>query len=82
MFIYVFGAGGVLPGDASYKDFARQLLGNPNPSAAIHAWPMQHAVAATLLWSIGLLIIFAPWPPSSTGAAPPANPEHSLPNPA
>lgn len=39
---------------------ARQLLGNPNPSAAIHAWPMQHPVYATLAWSIGLLIIFAP----------------------
>jgi ABC-2 type transport system permease protein len=39
---------------------ARQLLGNPNPSASIQAWPMQHPVYATLIWSIGLLIIFAP----------------------
>jgi ABC-2 type transport system permease protein len=39
---------------------ARRLLGNPNPSAAIHAWPMQHPVYTTLIWSIGLLIIFAP----------------------
>lgn len=39
---------------------ARELLGNPNPSASIHAWPMQHPVYATLAWSIGLLIIFVP----------------------
>ena len=38
----------------------RQLFGNPNPSANIHAWPMQHPVAASLLWSITLLAIFAP----------------------
>ena len=31
-----------------------------NPSAAIHAWPMQHPVAASLLWSVALLVIFAP----------------------
>ncbi len=24
---------------------ARRLFGNPNPSASIHAWPMQHPVA-------------------------------------
>jgi ABC-2 type transport system permease protein len=39
---------------------ARQLWGNPNPSATIHAWPMQHPVAASLLWSVALLVIFAP----------------------
>src|SRR5215470_1284346 len=39
---------------------ARHLFGNPNPSAAIHAWPMQHPVAASLLWSVALLVIFAP----------------------
>jgi ABC-2 type transport system permease protein len=38
----------------------RQLFANPNPSAAIHAWPMQHPIAASLLWSIGLLVVFAP----------------------
>jgi ABC-2 type transport system permease protein len=38
----------------------RQLFGNPNPSANIHAWPMQHPVAASLLWSIALLATFAP----------------------
>jgi ABC-2 type transport system permease protein len=39
---------------------ARQLWGNPNPSATIHAWPMQHPVAASLLWSVALLVICVP----------------------
>jgi ABC-2 type transport system permease protein len=39
---------------------ARQLLGNPNPSASIHAWPMQHPVEASLAWSVGLLLVLAP----------------------
>jgi ABC transporter DrrB family efflux protein len=39
---------------------ARQLFGNPNPSMLVHAWPMQHPIAASLLWSIALLVIFAP----------------------
>jgi ABC-2 type transport system permease protein len=39
---------------------ARQLFGNPNPSAAIHSWPMQHPVTASLLWSLALFVVFAP----------------------
>jgi ABC transporter DrrB family efflux protein len=39
---------------------ARALFGNPNPSASIHAWPMQHPVAASLLWSVALIAVFAP----------------------
>ena len=39
---------------------ARQLFENPNPSASIDAWPMQHPVLASLLWSVGLLAVFAP----------------------
>jgi len=39
---------------------ARQLFGNPNPSAMIHAWPMEHPVLASLLWSGVLLLVFAP----------------------
>ena len=39
---------------------ARQLFGNPNPSATIHAWPMQHPVVASLLWSLAMLAVFAP----------------------
>jgi ABC-type polysaccharide/polyol phosphate export permease len=38
----------------------RQLFANPNPSATVRAWPMQHAIATSLLWSIGLLAVFAP----------------------
>jgi ABC-type multidrug transport system permease subunit len=39
---------------------ARHLRGNPNPSATIHAWLMQHPVAASLLCSVALLVTFAP----------------------
>jgi hypothetical protein len=39
---------------------ARDLFGNPNPSASIHAWPMQHPVLASLCWSVALLALFAP----------------------
>jgi ABC-2 type transport system permease protein len=39
---------------------ARELFGNPNPSAAINAWPMQHPVAASLLWSAAILAVCAP----------------------
>jgi ABC-2 type transport system permease protein len=38
----------------------RHLWRNPNPSAAVHAWPMQHPVLAALLWSAGILIVFVP----------------------
>jgi ABC transporter DrrB family efflux protein len=39
---------------------ARQLFGNPNPSASIDAWPMQHPVLTSLAWSLALLALFAP----------------------
>jgi ABC transporter DrrB family efflux protein len=39
---------------------ARHLWGNPNPSAALHAWPMQHPVAAAVLWSALVLAVAAP----------------------
>lgn len=39
---------------------ARELFGNPNPSAAINAWPMQHPVAASLLWSTAIIAVCAP----------------------
>jgi ABC transporter DrrB family efflux protein len=39
---------------------ARQLFGNPNPSAAIHVWPMQHPILTSLAWSAGMLVVFAP----------------------
>jgi ABC-2 type transport system permease protein len=39
---------------------ARHLFGNPNPSASIHAWPLQHPVVASLGWSALLLAVFVP----------------------
>ncbi|WP_018640006.1 ABC transporter permease [Parafrankia elaeagni] len=38
----------------------RELFGNPNPSAASDAWPMQHPVVAALLWSAAILAVTAP----------------------
>ena len=38
----------------------RHLFGNPNPASTIHAWPMQHPELATVVWSIGLIAVFAP----------------------
>lgn len=38
----------------------RELFGNPNPTARIDAWPMQHPVLASFLWSVGLIAVFAP----------------------
>ncbi len=39
---------------------ARQLWGNPNPSASIGAWPMRHPVEASLAWSVLILAAAAP----------------------
>jgi ABC transporter DrrB family efflux protein len=36
------------------------LWGNPNPSATIQAWPMQHPVEAALIWSVVILAVAAP----------------------
>jgi ABC transporter DrrB family efflux protein len=38
----------------------RHLWGNPNPSSAVHAWPMQHPVEASLIWSVLILAVAAP----------------------
>jgi ABC-2 type transport system permease protein len=38
----------------------RDLFGSPNPAAAVPAWPMQHPELTVLLWSVGLLAVFAP----------------------
>jgi ABC transporter DrrB family efflux protein len=38
----------------------RDLWDNPNPSATIHAWPMQHPVEASLIWSVVILALAAP----------------------
>jgi len=39
---------------------ARHLWGNPNPSATINAWPMQHPVLAAVAWSAFILVVAAP----------------------
>jgi len=39
---------------------AAQLWQNPNPSASITAWPMQHPIEASLAWSVLILAIAAP----------------------
>ena len=38
----------------------RKLFGNPNPAAAVHAWPMQHPELAVVCWSAAMLVVFAP----------------------
>ena len=38
----------------------RRLFGNPDPSALVQAWPMQHPELATLLWSGLALVVFVP----------------------
>lgn len=38
----------------------RQLFSNPDPSIAIHSWPMQHPIVASLVWSSGFTAVFAP----------------------
>jgi ABC-2 type transport system permease protein len=35
----------------------RSLFGNPNPSSTVGAWPMQHPVAAALVWSVAILLV-------------------------
>jgi ABC-2 type transport system permease protein len=37
----------------------RDLFGNPGAALTSAAWPLQHAVLATLLWAGGLTVIFA-----------------------
>ena len=38
----------------------RQLFGNPNPAATVHAWPAQHPELAVVGWAAAMLVIFAP----------------------
>ncbi len=38
----------------------RQLLGNPDPAAAISAWPMRHPEVASAAWSLALLAVLMP----------------------
>jgi ABC-2 type transport system permease protein len=36
----------------------RQLFGNPGSAVTHGAWPLEHPIVATILWSVGLLVIF------------------------
>jgi ABC-2 type transport system permease protein len=38
----------------------RVLWDNPNPSGTINAWPMQHPVEASLIWSVAIIAVAAP----------------------
>jgi ABC-2 type transport system permease protein len=38
----------------------RHLFGNPNPAAAVHAWPEQHPELAVICWSVAMIAVFAP----------------------
>ncbi|MFI6791295.1 ABC transporter permease [Nonomuraea sp. NPDC050383] len=39
----------------------RELFGNTSPALPVSgAWPLQHAVTASLLWSVLLLVVFVP----------------------
>jgi len=38
----------------------RVLWGNPNPAGVIHAWPMQHPIEASLIWSVVIIGLAAP----------------------
>jgi ABC-2 type transport system permease protein len=39
---------------------SRELFSNPNPSAAVDAWPMQHPVLASIIWSVVIIGVSAP----------------------
>lgn len=39
---------------------ARKLFSNPSPAAHVHAWPLEHPVLASLIWSVALIAVFAP----------------------
>ncbi|WP_338894321.1 ABC transporter permease [Streptomyces sp. TG1A-60] len=38
----------------------RELFGNPGTATGSQAWPLDHPVAATVLWSVALLVVFVP----------------------
>ena len=48
-------------GTAHVVQAARELFGNTGPAVPVaDVWPMQHPVAYTLLWVVGLLAVFVP----------------------
>jgi ABC-2 type transport system permease protein len=45
---------------SSVTSAIRELWGNPNPVPANPSWPVEHALAASLIWSVALIVIAAP----------------------
>jgi ABC-2 type transport system permease protein len=46
---------------SAVTEASRQLFGNPNPiPAEPTAWPLEHPVVYTLIWSVVILVIFIP----------------------
>jgi ABC transporter DrrB family efflux protein len=45
---------------SSVTSAVRNLWGNPNPLPPSHSWPVEHPLAAALLWSAALIAIAAP----------------------
>ncbi|MFI7706872.1 ABC transporter permease [Nonomuraea sp. NPDC049480] len=46
---------------STFVQAARELFGNTNPAMPVPtAWPLQHAVTASLLWSALMLVVFVP----------------------
>jgi ABC-2 type transport system permease protein len=39
---------------------SRHLFGNPDPAAAVQAWPMQHPELTVVAWGSALIAVFAP----------------------
>ena len=45
---------------SSVTSAVRELWGNPNPVPSSGAWPVHHALAASLMWSVALIVVAAP----------------------
>jgi len=45
---------------SSVTSAVRELFGNPNPVPANGAWPVEHPLAAALVWSAALIAVCAP----------------------
>jgi ABC-2 type transport system permease protein len=45
---------------SSVTSAVRDLWGNPNPMPTNPSWPVEHPLAAALMWSVALIVIAAP----------------------
>ncbi|HTT92759.1 MAG TPA: ABC transporter permease [Acidimicrobiales bacterium] len=45
---------------SSVTSAVRDLWGNPNPMPSNPSWPVEHPLAAALLWSVALIVVAAP----------------------